>query len=176
MLSFSILIIFTVVRCVSVSSLPPPLTVRWAHQEMGRKVIISLSCWPLRSHATVMAVRNYSTAATSRATSVKVNIRYTVHGHVYCITRIFCWWKTFANEPNQQKIWPFAIAFWQGSCVFTSNNLGFADFIVANWSTIAKFANVWCSQNILVIRYYYSTCISFLHTLYLISCMYAFCK
>ena len=24
------------------------------------------------------------------------------------------------------------IAVWQGSCVFTSNNLGFADFIVAN--------------------------------------------
>ena len=45
------------------------------------------------------------------------------------------------------------IAFWQGSCVFTSNNLGFVDFIVANWSTLAKFANVWCSQNILVIRY-----------------------
>ncbi len=41
--------------------------------------------------------------------------------YYYCITRIFCWWKTFANEPNQQKSWPcdLTIAFWQGSCVFT---------------------------------------------------------
>ena len=34
------------------------------------------------------------------------------------------------------------IAFWQRSCVFTSNNLGFADFIVANCSTLAKFTKL----------------------------------
>ena len=27
----------------------------------------------------------------------------------YRITRIFCWWKTFVKESNQQKIWSFAI-------------------------------------------------------------------
>ncbi len=44
---------------------------------------------------------------------------------------------TFANDraksaENLTLCDQLLIAFWQGSCVFTSNNLGFADFIVAN--------------------------------------------
>ena len=69
---------------------------------------------------------------------------------VYRITNILlvknlCEW---AKSAENLTLCDLTIAFWQGSCVFSSNNLG---FIVANWSTIVKFANVWCSQSILVV-------------------------
>ena len=37
-----------------------------------------------------------------------------------------------AKSAEKFTLCDLTIAFWQGSCVFTSNNLGFADFIVAN--------------------------------------------
>ena len=37
-----------------------------------------------------------------------------------------------SQSANNLTLCDLTIAFWQGLCVFTSDNLGFADFIVAN--------------------------------------------
>ncbi len=72
--------------------------------------------------------------------------------HTTVLLEYFCWWKTIANEPNQRKVYPLQTK----TCVLARIvcrlfTLGFANFIVANWSTIAKF--VWCSQNNTVYMY-----------------------
>ncbi len=69
--------------------------------------------------------------------SLGIVTRRLLRGILYRITRILI----FAGEnPLQMShisaenltICNLTIAFWQRLCVFTSNNLGFADFIVAN--------------------------------------------
>ncbi len=47
---------------------------------------------------------------------------------LHCTTEYFAGKKLL----QMSTLCDLAIAFWQGSCVFTSNDLDFADFIVAN--------------------------------------------